>query len=195
MKRFSRLIGILLCLLLLTPACSRQAHEFGGAVYEEPQAVPDFTLSAANGQSVSLSDFRGQYVFIYFGYTFCPDLCPDTLAKLARVHQQLGDEAGQVQVVMISVDPERDTPERLAEYVAAFDDSFVGLTGSPAEIDAAGAAFGLYYEKHEGTAATGYLIDHTARTYLLDPDGRILVAYPYDATDDAIEADLHYLLD
>ena len=194
MKRFSRLIGILLC-LLLTTACSRQAHEFGGAVYVEPQAVPNFILSAANGQSVSLSDFRGQYVFIYFGYTFCPDLCPDTLAKLARVHQQLGDEAGQVQVVMISVDPERDTPERLAEYVAAFDDSFVGLTGSPAEIDAAGAAFGLYYEKHEGTAATGYLIDHTARTYLLDPDGRILVAYPYDATDDAIEADLHYLLD
>jgi len=194
MKRFYRPIGILLCLLLLSTACS-QTHEFGGAVYEEPQTVPDFTLAAANEQTVSLSDFRGQYVFIYFGYTFCPDLCPDTLAKLARVHKQLGDEAGQMQVVMISVDPERDTPEKLAEYVAAFDDSFVGLTGSPTEIDAAGAAFGLYYEKHEGTAATGYLIDHTARTYLLDPNGRILVAYPYDATDDAIEADLRYLLD
>ena len=181
--------------LLFLVACGQQTHEFGGLTFDEPQTVPDFTLEAANEQAVSLSDFRGRYVFVYFGYTYCPDLCPDTLAKLARVRQELGDQADQVQVVMISVDPERDTPETLAEYVGHFDDSFVGLTGSPAAIDAAGAPFGLFYEKHDGTVSSGYLIDHTARVFLLDRDGRILIAYPFDAPDEAITADLRWLLD
>lgn len=195
MKIFSRLNLLLLGLLILVAACGPQTHEFGGLTFDDPEAAPDFTLSAANDQSVSLSDFRGQYVFIYFGYTFCPDLCPDTLAKLARVRKQLGEQGEQMQVIMISVDPDRDTPDKLAEYVSHFDGSFVGLTGSDAEIDATGAAYGLFYQRHEGTAATGYLIDHTARTYLLDPDGRIIVAYPHEATDDAIEADMRWLLD
>ncbi|MBK8985482.1 MAG: SCO family protein [Chloroflexi bacterium] len=187
-------ISLLILGLLFLAACRPQPHEFGGLLFEDAQPVPDFSLAAANKQSISLSDYRGQFVFVYFGYTYCPDLCPDTLAKLARVRRQLGDQADQMQVIMISVDPERDTPDKLAEYVEHFSDSFIGLTGSPAEVDAAGAPFGLFYQKHDGTAASGYLVDHTARTYLLDRDGRILIAYPHDAPDTAITADLRYLL-
>ncbi len=194
MKIFTRLNLLVLALLLLVVACGPQTHEFGGLSFENPQVAPDFTLTGVNNQSVSLSDFRGQYVFIYFGYTFCPDLCPDTLAKLARVRKELGNKGDQMQVIMISVDPARDTPDKLAEYVGHFDESFVGLTGSDEELDATGAAYGLYYDRHDGTPATGYLIDHTARTYLLDPDGRIIVAYPHEAPDDAIEADMRWLL-
>lgn len=182
-------------LLWLSAACSAfQPHEFGGVVFPEPQTVSDFALTAANDQTVHLSDFEGDYVFVYFGYTFCPDLCPDTLAKLALVRRELGDDAERMQVLMVSVDPERDTPERLAEYVSFFDDSFVGVTGTPEEIDAAGKPFGLYYEAHEGSSDSSYLVDHTARAFLLDPNGRLIVAYPYDASDEAILADMEYLL-
>jgi protein SCO1/2 len=174
--------------------CTATTHEFAGATLEDPQPVPDFTLTSAEGP-VSLSDFRDQYVFLYFGYTFCPDFCPTTLAKLRQVRGELGEDADRMQVLMVSVDPERDTPEVLAEYVDAFDPAFVGLTGTTAEIDAAGEPYGLFYQRNEGSAATGYLVDHTTRTYLIGPDGRALVAYPHDATADAMLADLRWLME
>ena len=174
-------------------ACASGSHELAGATLTDPHPVPDFTLTSAEG-SVSLSDYRGQYVFLYFGYTFCPDVCPITLAKLARLRQDLGDDAGRVQVIMISVDPERDTPSDLADYVRVFDPTFVGVTGAQAEVDQAGEPYGLYYEKHEGTAATGYLVDHTARAFLIGPDGRALVAYPHEVDQDALLADMRWLI-
>ncbi len=184
--------AVLLGLLLLMGGCAPNTHEFAGTVLEPPQAVPDFTLTGAAGP-VSLSDFAGQYVFLYFGYTYCPDVCPATLVELAQVRRELGEEAARVQVIMVSVDPERDTPAHLADYVSHFDDTFVGVTGAKAEIDAAGAPYGLYYERHEGTAATGYLIDHTARAYLIDPQQQARVAYPFDADYRDIAADLRWL--
>jgi protein SCO1/2 len=186
---------LLLPFLTLIIGCTTPAtHEFGGLVFPTPQPAPDFTLTAAEGQQVSLSDYEGKYVFIYFGYTFCPDVCPITLGKLASVQADLGEQGDQMQVLMVSVDPERDTPEILAEYVGHFDERFVGLTGSPEEIDAAGSAFGLYYQKHEGSAASGYLVDHTARTFLLNPDREIIAAYPQDASSEAVLADMQWLL-
>ncbi len=181
-------------LIIGQSACAVEAtHEFAGAVLESPEPLPDFTLMSADGP-VSLSDFRGQYVFLYFGYMFCPDFCPTTMAKLAEVHRELGDDAERMQVVMISVDPERDTPDALAKYAAAFNPTFVGITGAKEEIDLVGEPFGLFYERHEGSAATGYLVDHSTRTYLIGPDGRALVAYPHDASAEAIMADLRWLL-
>ncbi len=188
------LMIVAVALVGLAGCSTAETHEFAGAALEDPQPVPDFTLTAADGP-VSLSDFRDQYVFLYFGYTYCPDFCPTTLAKLRQVREGLGDDAGRMQAIMISVDPERDTPDLLARYVAAFDPTFVGLTGAPAEIDAAGDTYGLFYERHEGSAATGYLVDHSTRTYLIGPDGRALVAYPHDATADAILADLRWLIE
>jgi protein SCO1/2 len=185
---------VVLAAVLVAGCTPSASHEFAGAALDAPQPVPDFTLTGSDGSPVSLSDFRGQYVYLYFGYTFCPDICPTTLAKLARVRSELGDEAGRMQVVMVSVDPERDTPEALGDYVTRFDPTFIGLTGSKADIDAAGEAFGLFYERHEGSAATGYLIDHTARAFLIGPDGRALVAYPHDAPDEDVLADLRWLM-
>lgn len=172
-------------------AVSESERDFAGALVNSPRPVPDFTLTSADGP-VSLSDFAGKYVFLYFGYTYCPDICPGTLANLAAVRKALGDDADKVQVIMVTVDPPRDTPEVLGEYVAHFDPSFIGLSGSKEEIDAAGAPLHIYYEKHEGTETTGYLIDHTARAYLLDPAGNARVAYPHDAPRDGIVADLKW---
>ena len=193
MKSIRSLIVLFIaCAVLTIVGCTPQQHEFAGILLENPEVVDDFTLTAVNDQDVSLSDFAGKYVFLYFGYGYCPDLCPDTLAKMARIREDLGEDADKVQVILVSVDPERDTPEVLAEYVSYFDESFVGITGTPEEIDAAGQPFGIYYEKHEGTAASGYLIDHTARTFLLDPERRVRISYAHDVLDDEILADLHW---
>lgn len=176
-------------------ACSiDETHEFAGAVLEEPEPLPDFTLAAENGP-VSLSDFRGQYVFLYFGYMYCPDFCPTTMSKLANVHRELGDDADRMQVIMVSVDPERDTLAALARYAEAFNPTFMGITGTREEIDRVGEPYGLFYQRHEGSTAAGYLVDHSTRTYLIGPDGRALVAYPHDATAEAILADLRWLID
>lgn len=189
-----KVLSLALLLLLLLLGCQFAApHEFAGLELTAPQPAPNFTLESADGP-VQLSDYQGKFVFLYFGYTFCPDACPTTMATLAQLKRQLGDDADQVQVIMITIDPERDTAENMAEYVAFFDDSFVGLTGDKAEIDAAGAPFGLYYEKEEGSAATGYLISHTTRVYLLDREQNARVAYALDADVDAIAADIQFLL-
>ncbi|MFZ1397304.1 MAG: SCO family protein [Candidatus Promineifilaceae bacterium] len=193
MKRLFKNLFLIL-FLLSAIGCAQAPHEFGGVVYDPPTPIADFTLTAANSQPVSLSDYQGKYLFIYFGYTFCPDVCPTTLSKLAAVQQALGDDAEKMQVVMVSVDPERDTPELLAEYVHHFNDGFVGITGSLEQIDAAGNPFGLYYARHEGTAESGYLVDHTARVFLLNPEGHVIVAYAHDAAEDVVLADLQYLL-
>ncbi|MEZ4590560.1 MAG: SCO family protein [Chloroflexota bacterium] len=193
MQQLFRNLFLAICLLTAI-GCTQAPHEFGGVVYNPPTPIADFTLTAANNQAISLSDYQGKYVFIYFGYTFCPDICPTTLAKLAAVQQALGDDADNMQVIMVSVDPERDTPETLAEYVHHFNDSFVGVTGSQEEIDAAGNPFGLYYAKHDGTAESGYLVDHTARAFLLNPEGQVIVAYAHDAAQETVLADMQYLL-
>ena len=169
--------------------------ELGFAVPGGVSLGGPFTLVDTTGATVTDASYRGRWMLIYFGYTYCPDFCPTTLAKLRQVREGLGDDAGRMQAIMISVDPGRDTPDLLGRYVAAFDPTFVGLTGTPDEIDAVGDTYGLFYEIHEGSAATGYLIDHSTRTYLIGPDGRALVAYPHDATVDAIVADLRWLLE
>ncbi|MEZ4518536.1 MAG: SCO family protein [Chloroflexota bacterium] len=187
-------VFFLLFLLALLTACGGQTHEFAGAVLEEPKPVPDFTLTAAGDTPVSLSDFRGEYVYLYFGYTFCPDACPITLSKLSTLHKDLGDDADEMQVIMVTVDPERDTPDVLADYVTRFDPSFIGLAGSKAEIDAAGQPFGIYYQRSETETAGGYLIDHSTRTYLIDPAGNARVAYSHDTPAEDMLTDLQWLI-
>jgi len=185
-------ISGLFIILLLATACQGE-HEFAGTELTAPHPAPDIELESADGP-VSLLDFNGKYTYVYFGYTFCPDVCPTSLATLKSVKEDLGENAGEVEVVMITVDPERDTAELLAEYMGYFDSSFVGLTGDKDAIDQIGAPFGLYYEKHEGSEATGYLVDHTARVYLLDRDSNTIVAYPHGTTADAFVEDLEYLI-
>jgi protein SCO1 len=169
-------------------------YQYHGAVLQSPKPATDFTLTAAGGKPVSLSDYRGKLVVLYFGYTFCPDVCPTTLAEVTKAVQKLGKKAEDVQVIMVTVDPERDTPERLAEYMSYFNPNFVGLSGTPEQIAAAATPFGIFYEKHEGTPASGYLVDHTATVNVLDREGRLKLLWPFGTEGDAMAADLAQLL-
>jgi protein SCO1 len=158
---------------------------------EEPMA---FSLVDHTGETVNLSDFQGKPVLLYFGYTFCPDVCPATMVELKWMMEELGRRADEVQVIMVSVDPERDTPEQLNAYVTQFHPSFVGLTGSEEALTAVTHQFGIYVYKHEGTLASGYLIDHTASVQVLDRNGRLRLIFPFGTTGKEMAADMRYLL-
>lgn len=168
-------------------------YSFHGMVMQSPEPAPDFTLLSKDGP-VSLSDFRGKYVLLYFGYTFCPDVCPATLANLAQALHQIGRGAERVQVIMVSVDPERDTPEKIGEYVAHFDSSFIGLSGDPKDIARIASLYGIFYEKEEVAGAAGYLVTHTASVRVIDPEGRLKLIWPFGAAPDEIAQDLKFLL-
>lgn len=168
-------------------------HTFHGTVIQSPEPSFNFTLTGANGD-VSLSDFHGKMVVLYFGYTFCPDICPGTLANVGQALRKLGPKADEIQAIMISVDPERDTPDKLAKYVKQFHPSMLGITGSKEQLDEVTSLYGIFYEKTQGSAATGYLIDHTATLLVLDREGYLKLVFPYGVTPDQIADDLKYML-
>lgn len=137
-----------------------------------------FSLPDAEGHIRQLSDFRGKLVLLYFGYTFCPDVCPTDLAILAELLQRLGRDAEQVQVLFVTLDPARDTPRVLRTYVPAFDPRFIALRGSPAQTRRIATAYKTYYEKVSYAGNGAYLVDHTAFVYLLGRDGRYQAFFP-----------------
>jgi len=169
-------------------------HVFHGMVIQSPEPAFNFTLTAQSGRRIQLSDFRGKVVLLYFGYTSCPDVCPTTLAKVARALELLGPKAERVQPIMISVDPERDTVEQLALYMPHFGPTFLGLTGTPEEIAAVATAFGIYYQKRESDSAAGYLVDHTATVTVIDPKGYVRLVFPFETTAQEMAEDLAYML-
>ncbi|MBI5938447.1 MAG: SCO family protein [Betaproteobacteria bacterium] len=139
-----------------------------------------FSLQDHNGRPRKLEDFKGKAVAIFFGYTHCPDVCPTTLTDLKSAFKLLGPEmAGRVQVLFVTVDPERDTPEVLAKYVPYFDPTFLGLYGTAEQVAETAREFKVHYSKHTESGASGYLVDHTAATYVFDPQGRIRLFWPY----------------
>lgn len=150
-----------------------------------PPPGGDFTLTAAHGP-VSLHDFRGKWVLLYFGYTFCPDICPTNLGNLAVAWRQLPPQAQkQVQILFVSVDPQRDTPQRLQQYADYFGANIIGLTGSKKEIDRIVRNYGAVYRMVPvKDSAMGYLVDHSAFTYLIDPQGRLITQLPHGTTVD-----------
>jgi protein SCO1 len=148
-------------------------------VYPAPRPLPPFSLLAHDGSSFDAARLRGHYTFVLFGYTNCPDVCPTTLMELARARQRLADlpAAARPAVALVSVDPARDTPERLAAYAPHFDPSFVGVTGSEAAIGALAQALGVAIER--GTPVDGsYSVDHTAAIFLIDPAARVAAVFP-----------------
>jgi protein SCO1 len=150
----------------------------------QPSAPPEgasvrFTLTAADGRAVSEQTYRGKWLAVYFGYTFCPDACPTTLMEIAGAIEKLGPRAETVQSLFVTIDPKRDTPEILSEYVKSFDPRIIGLTGAPAQIAMAARSFNVFYERRD-TDDGGYVYDHTTRIYLVDPDGRFVKAISGD---------------
>lgn len=193
MKTKIILISFVIVLGLAAGVVFFRPHTFHGTVIQSPEPSYNFTLTGANGD-VSLSDYRGKMVLMYFGYTFCPDICPGTLANAAQALRNMGDKADEVQLIMVSLDPERDTPEKLAEYTGHFYPSFIGITGTKEQIDEIAALYGIYYKINEGSEATGYLIDHTATMMVLDREGYLKLVFPYGVTAEEIADDLEYML-
>lgn len=170
-----------------------RSGELHGTYFEPAHPAADFTLTSADGP-VRLADLRGKAVVLFFGYTFCPDVCPTTMVRLGQAMERLGKDAERVQVIMVSVDPERDTPERLAEYARAFHPSFIGVTGIQEEIDAVASAYGIYHAKAEGSEATGYLMDHSANVTVIDRSGGVRIIWPYNVEAEGVASDLKFVL-
>lgn len=154
----------------------------------------ELALTGHDGKPYTLADFRGKAIVVFFGFTQCPDVCPSTLAELAEVMKQLGPLADRVQVLFVSVDPERDTQELLANYVPAFDKRFLGLYGDADATARAAKAFKVFYQKVPGKTPGSYTIDHTAGSYVFDPQGRVRLFIKHGTGPEPIVHDLRQLL-
>ena len=175
-------------------ACTPDAPRFSGSDITGANFGKDFALTDANGKPRTLRDFRGKAVIVFFGYTHCPDVCPTTLAELAETMKRLGPDADRVQVLFVTVDPERDTPALLAQYVPFFDKRFLGLYGTPDQLAATAREFKVVYQKQPGPTPGTYSMDHSAGTYLYDPEGRLRVYVSYGQGADVFTHDVRALL-
>ncbi len=155
----------------------------------------DLPLTDQFGQQRHLKDFAGKVVAVFFGYTNCPDVCPTTMSELAQVKSDLGAEGDRLQVLFVTVDPERDTPEVLKAYMAHFDPSFLALRGSPEELAAVAKDFKIFYKQVPGDTPTSYSMDHSAGMYMFDPKGQLRLFQRYGSSTQALVDDTRLLLD
>jgi protein SCO1/2 len=173
--------------LVLHPRDERgSAGSFGGASIGGP-----FALTDGSGKAVTDKEYRGRFLLVYFGYTFCPDVCPTTLNDVAQAMEKLGPRAANLQVLFITVDPKRDTPPVIQQYAAAFSPKFIGLTGTPEQIKTVAREYRVYYAEHRtGPGQNDYAMDHSSILYLMGPDGAFIAPIPADAGPDAVAGDL-----
>jgi protein SCO1/2 len=175
-------------------ACGEKKPQFAAVDLTGADYARDFQLPDASGQQRSLKDFKGKAVVVFFGYTQCPDVCPTTMAELAQAKKLLGPEGDKVQGVFITVDPQRDTPEVLKAYMANFDPGFVALRGTPEQTAAVAKDFKVYFKKVEGKTPTSYTMDHSAASFVYDPQGRLRLYTRYGTGPQALAGDLKLLL-
>lgn len=180
--------------LLLSAACGDSQPQFANTDISFADYARDFALTDHTGKPRTLADFRGKAVVVFFGYTQCPDVCPTTLTGMAEAMKLLGNDAGRVQVLFITVDPERDTQELLAQYLPAFNPGFVGLYGDAAAISRTAQEFRVFFKKQPGSGPNTYTVDHTAGSYIYDPAGRLRLYVRHGEKPAAIAADLKLLL-
>ena len=184
----------LLLAVLAAAACSPEAPKFRSTDITGADFGKELALTGHDGKPRTLADFRGKAVVLFFGYTHCPDVCPTTLADMAGVMKKLGNDAERVQVLFVTVDPERDTSLVLSQYVPAFDPRFLGLYGDLAATQRAAKEFKIFYEKRAASAPGAYTIDHSAQSYVLDPQGRLRLFVRQDRIADDLAGDLRSLL-
>ena len=190
-----RTLGALaLATLFALGACTPDKPAFKGVDITGAEYAKDFALSDARGQVRSLKDFAGRVVVVFFGYTQCPDVCPTTLQELQEVKRLLGADGEKLQAVFVTVDPERDTPELLQAYMGNFDPSFVALRPSPEQLGPLLKDFKIYAKKVDGKTATSYTMDHSAQSYLYDPQGRLRLYNRYGSGPQALADDARLLL-
>ena len=181
---------------LALSGCSREAKtSFQGVDVTGAEYAKDIPLRDVDGKQRSIKDFAGKVVVVFFGYTQCPDVCPTTLQELVEVKQQLGADGDRLQGVFVTLDPERDTPEVLKAYMGSFDPSFAGLyAASPDALAALAKDFKIYYKKVDGKTPTSYSMDHTAASYVYDPQGRLRLYARYGIGPQAMADDIRLLL-
>ncbi len=198
MKKLLLLLAAACALTVSLAACDKlpgkQKESFQNTDVTGLDYAKGFTLTDHTGKPRTLADFKGKAVVVFFGYTQCPDVCPTTMAEMATVMQKLGPLADQVQVLFITLDPERDTQELLANYVPAFDKRFLGLRGTPEQTAKTAKEFKVFYSKVPGTDPGSYTIDHTAGSYVFDRDGRLRLFIRHGQGPDPIVHDLRALL-
>lgn len=180
------LLAVVIIAAGITEYFNRQTVDFNGSVISPAIKAPAITLAGSNGDTVNLSDYRGKLVLVFFGYTSCPDECPATLAILRQVRADLGVAAAQIQVLLVTTDPVNDTPEKMTNYLLAFDQTFIGLTGSESELAAVYQAYGVTVLDGGET--------HSTRVYVIDREGNLGLTLPYGMTPDEILHDLRLLL-
>jgi protein SCO1/2 len=184
-------LGIVLVLGVFAFA---QPYTYQGSLIDPPAPAADFALNATTGDVFHLSEQRGKAVLLFFGYTHCPDVCPTTLYDFKQVKAQLGDQDERVRFVFVTVDPQRDTLGHLGEYVTAFDPDFIGLSGDFDELQTVWDAYGVYRQEQDVGSAAGYLVDHTARVYVISPQGELRLTFPFGMASEAMTDDIRHLI-
>jgi len=190
--KLSRLI--LLLVAVVAPACSPAPQPFNAMDISGAEFASKLELPDVEGRPRTLADFKGKVTVVFFGFTYCPDVCPTTLTDLAEVKRSLGKDGERVQGVLVTIDPERDTPEVLKAYVSAFDPSFVALRGSPEQTQATAKEFKVYYAKVPNKDGTNYTMDHTAGSYIFDSKGRVRLFTRYGGGVEPLKEDIKRLL-
>ncbi|MCA9862112.1 MAG: SCO family protein [Thermomicrobiales bacterium] len=170
-------------------------YTYNGGFYAQPEAAKPLNLTDTNGKPFSLDQLKGNAVVVYFGYTTCPDICPTTLIDYQVVKEELGADADRVKFVLVTIDPERDTQEKLKEYLAFFDPEFIGLRGDAAQTEQVERDYGVLVHRVEyPDSATKYLLDHSTQTYVIDPQGRLALTFPYGMDPALMAQDIRHLL-
>ena len=196
MKRsgFWVIIGLVTLSGLIFALFSNKPHVFRGSVIEPPVPAPDFKLTDNHGNDFILSDHKGKFMLMFFGYTYCPDVCPAALFEMKSIKKGLKENSNNVEFVFITVDPERDSFEQLGRYLNSYDAEFWGLTSDLNTLSQVWKDYGVYRQVQESGNATGYLVDHSARLYLINPQGDLEITYLSDIPVDDIVGDLTYLI-
>lgn len=200
MRRHTRVLAWVLTALITTvtlTAClnNEPAYELKGGEITPPTPAPELPLVDQYGQPFDVAAHQGKVMLLFFGYTHCPDVCPVTLSDFLTVESELGEKAENVEFVFVTVDPERDTPEVMAQYLSFyFDESFIGLTGTVDQIEKVKMDYGVFSAKVDSGSAAGYLVDHTSRTYVIDTNGDYRLSYAYGTDPEDIVSDIEFLL-
>jgi protein SCO1/2 len=188
------MVRLLLLVLALSAAACDTRPQFGNTDISAAGYANDFALTDHTGKPRTMADFRGKAVVIFFGYTQCPDVCPTTMTGMAEAMKLLGGDAEKVQVLFVTVDPERDTPELLAQYVPVFNPSFLGLYADAEKTARTAQDFRVFYKKQPGSTPTTYTVDHSAGSYVYDPQGRLRLYIKHGEKPEVIAQDLKLLV-
>lgn len=192
MRYATRLVPLWACMLLSMTTRAAEVETLKAGIFNPPREAPDFSVRGSDGASLALSHYRGKVVVLAFGYTSCPNVCPVTLAVLAQAHRKLGAQGSQVQVIYLTVDPDRDSAERLKQYLAAFDSTFVGGTGTALQMAEVRRSYGVTAEK-VGTGKD-YAVAHSSFVYLITREGKLRALMPFGHKADDYVHDISMLL-